>query len=267
MPAAAVAGVGLLVSAYSAHQASQAQSRAADLQRSAIQSDQAFRQQQYDDYKKNYGPLEQEMLQKANSEQPLNLGPNWARIQSNFDQAGRNNEVSLARKGMTGSGLDTHNNLEGQRAYALSDAFSKGIQNRDALRLQLLNAGKNMPQQAGFASQGNQNLSNFWGNQSNLFAGAAGQAGQGISSSLGALGYALGSYQGQAPTPTVDTQITSMPTDNLSPIAPTNTSNWASTSPIPQGGIIPTDISGWPSLTPSTVPGLGSSPITGPRDQ
>lgn len=205
MPAVAVAG--LLVSAYSATEAAKAQRRATDLQQSSIQADQAFRQQQYDDYKKNYGPMEQELLQKASSEQPLNLGPNWARIQANFDTAGRNNEASLARKGMLGSGIDSHNLLEGARAFTLSDAFSKGLTARDALRERLLNAGKNMPQQAGFVAQGNQNMSNFWGNQAGLYAGAAGQAGQGISSSLGALGYALGNYS-QAPAPTVDTSIT-----------------------------------------------------------
>lgn len=232
MPAVAVAG--LLVSAYTATQAAKAQKRATDLQQSSIQADQAFRQQQYDDYKKNYGPMEQEMLQKATSEQPLNLGPNWARIQANFDTAGRNNEAGLARKGMLGSGIDSHNLLEGARAFTLSDAFSKGLTARDALRERLLNAGKNMPQQAGFASQGNQNMSNFWGNQAGLYTGAAGQAGQSLSSGLGALGYALGNYS-QAPTPTVNTSITA-PTDTLSPITPIDTS-------------------AWPSFTPATVPG------------
>lgn len=263
----AIAGAGVLMSAYSSHQAGQAQQRAADLQRSAIQSDQAFRQQQYDDYKQTYGPLEQQLVQQASSESPLNLGPNWARIQSNFDQAGRNNEASLARKGMLGSGIDTHNNLEGTRAYALSDAFSKGLQNRDALRYQLLQAGKNMPQQAGFVAQGNQNLSNFYGNQANLYAGAAGQAGQGISSSLGALGYALGNFQNQGDSPTVDTSITA-PSDNLSPIGYRDMSGWPSSfNPIPQGGLIPTDTSGYPSFVPGVAPSLGSSPIAGANDQ
>lgn len=241
MPAA-VPVAGLLISAYSAVSASNAQKKAQALQQSSIQADQAFRQQQYDDYKKTYGPMEQEMLQKATSEQPLNLGPNWARIQANFDQAGRNNEASMARKGMLGSGLDSHNMLEGARAFTLSDAFSKGLTARDALRERLLNAGKNMPQQAGFVAQGNQNVSNFYGNQAGLYAGAAGQAGQGISSSLGALGYALGNYS-QAPAPTVNTSITA-PTDTLNPITPIDTSGW------------PT------SFTP-----LGASPITGPIDR
>ncbi len=240
--AAGVAGVGLLVSAYSAHQAGQAQQRAMNLQQSAIQADQAFRQQQYDDYKKQYGPIEQEMTQRASSEQPLNLGPNWARIQSNFDTAGRNATTSLARKGMLGSGQDANSALEMGRAYTLSDAFSKGIQARDQLRLQLMQAGKNMPQQAGFVAQGNQNLSNFFGNQSNLFANAAAGAGQGISSGLGALGYALGNYPGAAPDPTVDAR-TVAPTENLQPLTPMS------------GGI------DYSALTPAypSVAGLGSS--------
>lgn len=266
MPAAAVAGAGLLISAYSASTAASAQRRAQDLQQSAIQSDQAFRQRQYDDYKRMYGPLEQELLQKANSEQPLNLGPNWSRIQANFDQAGRNNEASLARKGMLGSGIDTHNNLESARAFTLSDAFSKGIQSRDALRLQLLNAGKNMPQQAGFVAQGNQNMANFYGNQANQYASAAGAAGQGIASGLGALGYALGNT---APAPTVNASIVA-PTDTLSPIpTPRDLSGLADLVPgIPAypsvnglgNAFLPTSA----GFNPST---LGSSPITGPADR
>lgn len=244
MPAAA-AGAGVLVSAYSAVSASSAQKRAMDLQKSSLQADQAFRQQQYDDYKKTFGPLEEQLIQQASSEQPLNLGPTWARIQANFDQAGRNNEASLARKGMLGSGLDTHNALESGRAFALSDAFSKGIQGRDALRKEAISLGRSLPQQAGFLSQGNQNMAGLYGQQAGLYGSLAAGAAQGFGSSLGALGYAFGN---QAPPPTVDTSIT-MPSESLSPIGPRDTSMW------------PT------SFTPATVPGLASSPITGSADR
>jgi hypothetical protein len=252
------------MSAFSSHQAGLAQQRASQLQQSSIQADQAFRKQQLDAYNKNYGPMEQQMIQKANSESPLNLGPNWSRIQSNFDTAGRNNETSLARKGMLGSGADVNNTLEGQRAYSLSDAFSKGLQNRDALRTQLMQAGKNMPQQAGFVAQGNQNMSNFWGNQANLYAGAAGGAAQGMGSSIAGLGYALGNYPGAAPAPTVDARMMGSLGDTQ-PLQPGNTNGASSLYPIPQGGLIPGNTGGdfpptWPQST------FGSSPITGSSD-
>ena len=187
----AVAGVGLVSSVYSNQEAGKRQDRATRLQQSSLEADQAFRQQQYDDWKQRYGPLEDELVKQASSESPLNLGPTWAKIQTTFDQAGRNNEASMARKGMLGSGLDKHNSLETGRAFALSNAFSQGLQNRDALRERLISAGKQMPQQAGFASQGNQNMAGFFGQQAGLWGNAAALAGQGVSSSLGALGSSL----------------------------------------------------------------------------
>lgn len=259
MPAAA-AGAGVLISAYSAVSASNAQKRSMDLQKSALQADQAFRQQQYDDYKKTYGPLEEQLVRQASSEQPLNLGPNWARIQQNFDQAGRNNEASLARKGQLGSGLDTHSALESGRAFALSDAFSKGIQARDALRKEAISLGRNLPQQASFLSQGNQQMAGFYGQQAGLYGGLAAGAGQGLASSLGALGYALGN---QAPAPTVSTTA---PSDTLSPIIPTDTSGWPSLTPsYPSvNSMANSFLPSSSGFDPST---LATSPISGPSDR
>jgi hypothetical protein len=266
MPAAAVEGAGVLISAYSASQASKAQSRAMDLQQSALAADQAFRQQQYADYQKNYGPLEQKLIQQASSEQPLNLGPNWSRIQSNFDTAGRNNETSLARKGMLGSGLDVNNNLESGRAYALSNAFSQGLQNRQALQMQLLNAGKQMPQQAGFASQGNQQMAGLYGQQAALYGNMAAGAGQGLSSSLGALGYALGNYQ-STPQPTVNTTMIGMPD---MPTALAGSPTWVDPSLL-NGPIYPSVVNMGNAYLPSSsgfsASSLGGSPITGPADK
>jgi hypothetical protein len=270
-------------------QASKAQNRAMDLQQSALAADQAFRQQLYADYQKNYGPLEQKLIQEASSEQPLNLGPNWARIQSNFDTAARNNETSLARKGMLGSGLDVNNNLESNRAYALDNAFSQGLQNRQALRLQLLNAGKQMPQQAGFASQGNQQMAGFYGQQAALYGNMAAGAGQGLSSSLGALGYALGNYQPPPPPPTVNTAMTGMPD---MPTAIMDSPTWIDPSLL-RGPSYPSEalmgsptwvdprlLSGLsypsaanmgsaylPSSSGFSASSLGGSPITGPADK
>jgi hypothetical protein len=166
------------------------------LQQSALAQDQAFRQQELDAYNQKFGPMEAQLLKEASSEQPMNLGPTWAKIQANFDQAGRNNEVSLARKGMLGSGIDRNNTLETGRAMALSDAFSQGLQNRNALRERLLQAGKQMPGQVGLASQGNTNMASLYGQQAGIYGQAAASGWQGVGSALGALGWALGNQQG-----------------------------------------------------------------------
>jgi hypothetical protein len=191
MPVAVGVG-GLLVSAYSAHQAGQKADQAQRLQQSAIQNDQAFRQQQLDQWNAQYGPIQNALVKQASSEQPLNLGPTWANIQSNFDQGGRNNEARLSHSGMLGSSIDKNSTLENGRVLSLSDAFSKGLQSRDALRERLLQASKQMPGQVGFVSQGNENLSNLYGQQLGMYGQAAGNAWQGFGNALTGLGYTLG---------------------------------------------------------------------------
>ena len=247
MPAAAVAGAGVLTSAYSAHQAGKRQDKAMKLQKGAMDADQAFRQQMWDDYKENYGPLEQELLQKASSEGPLNLGPTWAKIQGNFDQAARNNEASMARKGMLGSGLDQNNTLESGRAFALSDAFGKGLQAKDLMKERLIAAGRQMPQQAGFVSQGNTNMANLYGNQASMFGNAAAGAGQSLASSLGSLGYALQgvNWGGGGGTPTVKTDVSPPPVDTLTPIISPTPINPIALNP---GGLLSlSSLPSWPS--------------------
>ena len=272
----AVAGAGVLTSAYSSNQAASAQQRAMSIQQSALAQDQAFRQQQYADYQRMYGPMEQQLVQQASSEQPLNLGPTWGRIQQNFDQAGRNNTVNLARSGMLGSGLDTHNNLENARAYTLSDAFSKGLMARDALRQSVLAMGKQMPQQAGFASQGNQQMAGLYGQQAGLYGNLAAGAAQGFGSSLGALGYALGNYS-QAPPPTVDARtVSGMDWGALSPIGTGSTTvdpsllNGPTPYPTPapplSSYLIPGSGPGGPVSSGNYTNYLGNSPLAGSSD-
>ena len=198
MPAAA-AGAGVLVSAWSAVEGGKRADRAYALQEAGLAQDQAFRQQQLDDYNKTYGPMIKSLTQQASSEQPLNLGPNWANIQSTFDQAGRNNEASLARKGLLGSGIDRNNNLEVGRGMALTDAYSKGLQSKQALMQQLVEAGKRMPGQTEAVMQGNQNMAGFYGNQGNLYANAAAQGWQGVGNGLGSMGYFLTRQNGASP--------------------------------------------------------------------
>lgn len=237
----AVGVAGVLVSAYSTVQAGQQHKRAMALQQSALQADQAFRQQQLEEYERNYGPIRDELTKQASSESPLNLGPTWSKIQANFDQAGRNNEISMARKGMLGSGLDQKNTLETGRAYTLSNAFSQGLQARDSLRERLLAAGKQMPGQVGLVAQGNQNMTDFYGQQAGMWGNAAGQGAQGLASSLGALGYALGQRPQAAPQPDISSMVDSRMVQNALGSSPITLGNM---TPSFDGSSLPLSLGG-----------------------
>jgi len=192
MPAAAVTGAGVLVSAWSAYEGGKRADRAMKMQQGAMNQDLAFRQALFNEWKNTYGPLEKDLVNQAASDQPLNLGPEWAKIQSNFDQAGRNQESALSRSGGLGQGYQRNSNLEVGRAAALSDAYSQGLQRRDALRMNLFNASKQMPGQAGNLSQGFQNMAGLYGNQANTFANASAAGWQGVGTGLSNMGYLLG---------------------------------------------------------------------------
>jgi hypothetical protein len=197
--AAAVATVA--VGVYSANKAEKAAKRAQASQDSAAAQDLAFRQEQYDKWVNEYEtPLIKPMLQKVQSEGPLNLGPSWANIQGNFDASGRNLEAAYARSGMTGSGANRSGfaTLESGRASALGDAFQKGLQSKDALKLQLANMGKSMPQQA-------TNLQQGYGNQVDLYGQRLSQANNAAAGSWGAVGSGLNAL-GQAWPASFNTQ-------------------------------------------------------------
>ncbi len=205
----AIQGAGVLISAYGAYSANKNANKASELQQNAQNQDLAFRQQQYGDWKNKYGSLESEMLNQANSDQPLNLGPDQANIQSNFDQAGRKQEAALARSGNLGSGYQRNSNLEIGRAMALSDAYSQGLQRRDALRERLYNASKQMPGQAVNLQGGYQNMAGLYGNQANQANSAAMAGWQGVGQGLSNMSYLLGqnSKTPQAGIPSADKEI------------------------------------------------------------
>jgi hypothetical protein len=195
MPAAAVGAAGILVSAYQANQAQGAARDAANRQQEAMDRDMAFRQQQYQDYLNMYDkPLLEPLREKAQSEGPLNIGPNWAKIQTGFDDAGRNLERYMAKTGNLGSGLDRSSRatLESGRVASLADAWSKGLQSRDDLRMRLAAIGRQMPQQAGAVMEGNANQGAFWGGRMGQAAGAAAAGWQGVGAGLGTLGQIWG---------------------------------------------------------------------------
>ena len=187
-----IQGAGTLVSAYGAYSANKNANKASQLQQNAQDQDLAFRQQQYGDWENTYGPLEKQMLRDANSDQPLNIGPAQSSIQSNFDQAGRNQEAALARSGNLGSGYQRNSSLEIGRALALSDAYSQGLQRRDALRERLYNASKQMPGQAVNLQGGYQNMAGFYGNQANQANSAAMAGWQGVGQGMNNMSYLLG---------------------------------------------------------------------------
>lgn len=164
----------------------------------ASAQDLAFRQSLWDDWQTNYQPLAQGLVEKANAEGPMNLGPAWANIQGNYDQAGRNLELSNARAGMTGSGLDASGRavLEASRAGALGDAWQKGINSRDALRLQMAQFGKTVPQAATLMAQGYTNKGNLANQQLANANASASDAWGAVGSGLSSLGQAWQKYGG-----------------------------------------------------------------------
>jgi hypothetical protein len=172
------------------------------MQGDAQSQDLAFREQLYDEWKNTYGPLEKDLVNQASSDQPLNYAPVASKIQANFDTAGRNQEAALARSGNLGGGYQRNSNLEMGRATALSDAYSQGLQQRDALRANLYSASKQMPGQATNVSQGFQNMAGLYGQQANTMMNASASGWQGVGNGLSNLGYQLGqsSIQNQIPS-------------------------------------------------------------------
>lgn len=190
MPAGfAVAGT--MISAYSAYQQGKQADKANQQMRDAQGADLAFRQQQYDDYMNVYDkPLLGPLREKAVGEGPINLGPEWAQINRNFDNAGRRVEGSLAKAGMLGSGFTRGANtaLETGRAGALTDAYSRGIQGRDALKMQLAQIGRGGNPQANALSQGFQNQAGMYGTMSNNFSNNAANGWNAAGAGLNTLG-------------------------------------------------------------------------------
>ena len=204
--ATAVAGVGLVTSYIGARDAKNRGDRVQASQDSAAAADLAFRQEQYDKWVNDYEkPLLEPLREKAQSEGPMNLGPAWANVQSNFDASGRNLEAAYARSGMTGSGLNQSGfaSLEAGRASALGDAFQKGLNNRDNLRLTLANLGKQMPQQATNLKQGYSNEVSRYGNRVNQAGAQEDSDWWAVGSNLGTLGKIWGSYSGAPASPSV----------------------------------------------------------------
>lgn len=181
MPAAGAIGAvaGGALSYMGAKDQADAAASASSKQQQAMLADLAFRKQLYADFLRDYDtPLLKPLREKAAGEGPMDIGQNWAAIQRNFDTTGRNVEKALAHAGMLGSGYtpSAAAGLEMGRATALSDAYQRGIQNRDAMRLNLGAMGKTMPQQAAGVSQGYSNMAGFYGGQASQNSAAAAQS-------------------------------------------------------------------------------------------
>ena len=203
MPAAgAIASVAGGVLGYmGAEEQADAAASASSKQQQAMLADLAFRKKLYADFLRDYDtPLLKPLREKAAGEGPMDLGQNWAAIQRNFDTTGRNVEKALAHAGMLGSGYtpSAATGLEMGRATALSDAYQRGIQARDAMRMNLGAMGKSMPQQAAGVSQGLSNMAGFYGGQAANYsaqsAQSMGNAALGFSSGLQAIGENWGKW-------------------------------------------------------------------------
>ena len=209
MPAAgAIASVAGGVLGYmGAKDSADAAESASNKQQQAMLADLAFRKQLYNDFLRDYDtPLLKPLREKAAGEGPMDIGQNWAAIQRNFDTTGRNVEKALAHGGMLGSGYtpSAAAGLEMGRATALSDAYQRGIQNRDAMRMNLGAMGKSMPQQATGVSQGLTNMAGFYGGQAAQHSAASaqgmGNAALGFQSGLQTIGENWGKWFPQQST-------------------------------------------------------------------
>ena len=196
--AAGTAIASVAVGGYNAYNSNKNAKNALKAVNGASDQDLAFRQGLWDDWQTNYQPHAQGLVEKANTEGPLNLGPAWANIQGNYDQAGRNLERSNSQAGMTGSGLDSSGRsvLEASRAGALGDAWQRGIQSRDALRLQMAQFGKTVPQAATLMTQGYTNKGNLANQQLAGANASASDAWGAVGSGLSTLGNAWQKYGG-----------------------------------------------------------------------
>ena len=192
------ASVGAGASLYGASKSSKAAGSAMDQQKQLAEADMAFRQQQYNRYLGLYGPIEQNLVNKAQSSQPLDYDRMAAQIKQNTAGALRNETNMMGMRGIAGSGLDI-GAMRGAalgQASELTGAYSQGLINRRNLGLTL--TGKGQIQNAAQGVMGGyQGLGNMYGNWGNMYNQAAAQGWQNFGQNLGNWGSQYGMNQPQ----------------------------------------------------------------------
>ena len=159
----------------------------------AARADLAFRQKMYEEAQAKYGPLEQQILGQAISNEPLGYDMLSGQIQQQYADALRN----LSAMGYQGGGLAGGAARQAQfgMAEALPQAYAQGQMNRLNLGTSLLarNPAYGLGQNVSGAYQ---NLANAYGNQFDVYNRLGMMSSLGLGQSLQGLGYGMGQTQG-----------------------------------------------------------------------
>ena len=174
--------------------ASKAQEKAMQSQERSAQQDLAFRQKMYEDAQAKYGPLEQQMLGQATSNQPLGYDILSGQIQQQYGDALRR----IGQQGMGGMGGGLQGGAARQAQFGmatgLGSAYAQGQMNRLNLGQSLL--GRDPSAQLGMnVSGGMQNMSNLYGNTADMYGKLAGAGAQGVGNAISSGLGAYGQYQ------------------------------------------------------------------------
>jgi len=196
MPAAIIASavIGGGMSMAGSSKAARSQKEAMEAQQKSAQQDLAFRQKMYEDAQAKYGPLEQQMLGQATSNQPLGYEMLSGQIQQQYADALRR----IGQQGMGGMGGGLQGGAARQAQFGLATglggAYAQGQMNRLNLGQSLL--GRDPSAQLGMnVSGGMQNMTNLYGNTADMYGKLAGAGAQGLGNAINSGLNAYGQYQ------------------------------------------------------------------------
>ena len=195
MIAIGVAGAG--AGASSSKKAGKSADEQAKLQAKASAADLAFRQQMYQDAQAKYGPLEQQLIGQATSNQPLGYEMLSGQMQQQYADALRRigEQGNIGMGGLAGGAA---RQSQFGLATGLGSAYAQGQMNRLNLGQSLL--ARDPSNQLGMnVSSGMQNMSNIYGNQFDTYNRLGMMGSAGLGQSLQGMGSNLGQIFGNQP--------------------------------------------------------------------
>jgi hypothetical protein len=206
-PAGATAGAGIGGSIGGGIDASNAQDRAMNEARAMSEAQLAFNKQQYEDWKRIFGPIEQNLssfYQQLSPESYSSALKN--KLSHQFNIAEQQLDRTMAQRGIDDSGLafEAHKDLNQELAKqkALADQTANDIVEQKKLGFLGLGLGNQNAINANINSS-YANAANLYMNNANIASQQAAGANQGLGNILGATGYAYG--RGMFNTPTAQT--------------------------------------------------------------
>ena len=109
-------------------------------QQQALDADQARRNALVGSENAAYGPIRQQLTQEAANPMPLNYGANLGQINQQTQNAQQGLDANMAKRGLTGSGLQASGmqGLQSGRVGELAKAFDTGMNARRQLGMNLL---------------------------------------------------------------------------------------------------------------------------------